>query len=116
MNLLFVHGNFPGQFLEIAPQLAKHCQGETVFLTKSDNPQNISLPGVKSCQFRLHREPSKNVHTYLLPSELAVLNGQAVLRAVDQLRSGGFHPDLAIVHGGMGYGLYLKSVFPDIAN
>ena len=90
MNLLFVHGNFPGQFLEIAPQLAKHCQAQTVFLTKSDNPQNISLPGVQLRRFELHREPSESVHPYLFPSELAVLNGQAVIRAVDQLRLSGF--------------------------
>ena len=114
MNLLFVHGNFPGQFLEIAPQLTKHCQARTVFLTKSDNPQNVSLPGIQLSRFELHREPAKGVHTYLIPSELAVLNGQAVVRAVDQLIINGFYPDVAIVHGGMGYGLYLKTVYPKI--
>jgi hypothetical protein len=114
MNLLFIHANFPAQFLCIAPQLTKHCQAKTVFLTKSDNPQNISLPGVQVSRFELHREPAKGVHKYLIPSELAVLNGQAVVRAVNQLIMNGFYPDVAIVHGGMGYGLYLKTVFPKI--
>ena len=38
MNLLFIHGNFPGQFLDLAPYLALHAADRTVFLTESDNP------------------------------------------------------------------------------
>ena len=86
MNLLFIHGNFPGQFLDLAPYLARHVADRTVFLTESDNPQGIDLAEVELVQFLLHRQPAEGVHAYLRPSEEAVLRGQAVLRAMLQLR------------------------------
>ena len=112
MNLLFIHGNFPGQFLDIAPAMALRCGGRTVFLTQSDNPQNIRLPGVELVRFARHREVRADVHPYLESSERAVLNGQAVLRAIRELVDQGFVPDVVIVHGGNGFGLFVKSILP----
>ena len=114
MNLLFVHGNFPGQFLDIAPFLARQFAGRTVFLTESDNPQGIELPGVELVRFMPHRQPAEGVHSYLRPSEEAVLRGQAVLRALIKLSEQGFTPDVAVVHGGEGFGLYLKTLLPTL--
>ena len=114
MNLLFIHSNFPGQFLELAPYLAKHSSGRTVFLTESDNPQGIDLTGVEVVQCLPHRQPADGVHDYLRPAEEAVLRGQSALRAVLQLIKQGFKPDVAIVHGGEGFGLYLKTLLPNL--
>ena len=114
MNLLFIHGNFPGQFLELAPYLAKHVADRTVFLTESDNPQGIDLKGVELVRFVPHRQPAEEVHAYLRPGEQAVLRGQAVLRALLKLSKEGFIPDVAIVHGGEGFGLYLKTLLPKL--
>ena len=55
MNLLFIHNNFPGQFLDLAPYLARNVADRTVFLTESDNPQGIDLAGVKLVRFVPHR-------------------------------------------------------------
>ena len=114
MNLLFIHGNFPGQFLDLAPFLARHVADRTVFLTESDNPQGIDLAGVEFVQFVPHRQPAEGVHAYLRPSEEAVLRGQAVLRALLNLSEQGFTPDVAVVHGGEGFGLYLKTLLPKL--
>ena len=114
MNLLFIHGNFPGQFLDLAPYLARNVCDRTVFLTESDNPQGIDLKGVEFVRFLLHRQPAKEVHAYLRPCEHAVLRGQGVLRAVVKLIEQGFTPDVAVVHGGEGYGLYLKTLLPKL--
>ena len=114
MNLLFIHGNFPGQFLYLAPYLARHAADRTVFLTESDNPQGIDLSGVELVRFALHRQPTEGVHDYLRPSEEAVLRGQAVLRALLKLIEQGFTPDVAVVHGGEGFGLYLKTLLPKL--
>ena len=114
MNLLFIHNNFPGQFLELAPFLAKQTASRTVFLTESENPQGIDLAGVELVTFAPHRQPAEGVHAYLRPSEVAVLRGQAVLRALLQLSEEGFIPDVAVVHGGEGYGLYLKTLLPKL--
>ena len=99
MNILFIHSNFPGQFLQLAPYLAKHAADRTVFLTESDNPQSIELANVECVRFVPHRQPAKEVHSYLRAGEQAVLRGQAVLRTVHQLMEQGFTPDVAVVHG-----------------
>ena len=114
MNLLFIHGNFPGQFLDLAPFLARHVADRTVFLTESDNPQGIELSNVELVHFAPHRQPAEGVHAYLRQSEQAVLRGQAVLRAVTMLIEQGFLPDVAVVHGGEGFGLYLKTLLPSL--
>lgn len=115
MNLLFIHGNFPGQFKDIAPALALNTNGKTYFLSLSDNPQNIVLPRVQFRQFKLHRDVGSETHAYVQSAELAVLKGQAVLRALDQLhKQEGFMPDVVICHGGMGFGLFVKSLLPNV--
>ncbi len=115
MNLLFIHGNFPGQFKDIAPELASRVNGKTYFLSLSDNPQNIVLPQVQFRQFKLHRDVRSETHAYVQATELAVLKGQAVLRALDQLhKQEGFIPDVVICHGGMGFGLFVKSLLPSV--
>ena len=115
MNILFIHGNFPGQFKDIAPILARNIDGKTYFLTQSDNPQNIELPGVYLRQFKLHRDVSKEIHDYVQPAELAVLRGQAVMRALHQLhQQEDFVPDVVICHGGMGFGLFVKALMPNV--
>ena len=115
MNILFVHGNFPGQFKDIAPSLARNIDGKTYFLTQSDNPQNIELPGVYLRQFELHRDVREEIHDYVKSAELAVLRGQAVMRALHQLhQQEGFVPDVVICHGGMGFGLFIKALIPTV--
>lgn len=115
MNILFIHGNFPGQFKDIAPCLARNTHGKIYFLTISDNPQNIKLPGVHLRQFKLHRDVSNEIHDYVQPAELAVLKGQAVLRALNKLhQQEGYVPDVVVCHGGMGFGLFVKALFPKV--
>lgn len=112
MNLLFIHENFPGQFVKLAPLLARRCGGRCVFLTESDNPQSISVPGIEVVRFVTHRDIRPDIHPYLCRSEQAVLRGQAVITALEQLRGQGFVPDVVICHGGMGFGLFLKDYLP----
>ena len=85
VNLCFIHGNFPGQFKDIAPSLATKCGGRTIFLTLSENPQGIVLPNVELRQFKLHRDTTPDTHAYLQPAEAAVIRGQSVLRNLNQL-------------------------------
>ena len=115
MNLLFVHGNFPGQFKHIAPVLARRSDGRTIFLTLSDNPQGIELPGVQIRHMKQHRDASSQIHQYLYATEVAVLKGQAVLRELHRLqREEAFTPDVVICHGGMGFGLFIKGLLPQV--
>ena len=115
MNLLFIHGNFPGQFKDIAPALTRHSGGRTIFLTLSDNPQGIKLPGVETRLVKLHRDGDPNIHQYLRATELAILKGQAILRELHRLQvEEAFTADVVICHGGMGFGLFVKSLLPKV--
>ena len=114
MNILFIHGNFPGQS-KILPCLARINDGKVYFITLSDNPQNIKLPGVYMRQFKLHRDVRPEVHNYVQSAELAVLKGQAVMRALNQLyEQENFAPDVVVCHGGMGFGLFVKAYMPNV--
>jgi glycosyltransferase involved in cell wall biosynthesis len=62
--------------------------------------------------FQRARDPRPETHHYLHASEEAVLNGQAVLRALDGLLQEGFQPDLVIAHAGNGLGLFIKDLLP----
>ena len=101
MNLLFIHGNFPGQFKDIAPALAQRSGGRTIFLTLSENAQGIQLPGVETRLVKLHRDGDPDIHQYLRAMEVAVLKGQAILRELHRLQTEeSFRPDVVICHGG----------------
>lgn len=114
MNILFIHGNFPGQFTNIAPEMASRLHANVAFLTLAENQQNINLPGVTNIRFSLHRSSGQETHHYLQPFEEAILKGQAVVRAIYGLSSKGFQPDLIVCHGGNGFGLYIKAILPHV--
>lgn len=110
MRILFVHQNFPGQYLHVLRHLAAERAHEIVFLTKN---ANAGCPGIRKIVYRTHREMGQSTHHYLRTSESAVLHGQAVARAALMLKKQGFVPDILIGHNGWGETLYLKDVFPE---
>lgn len=110
MNVLFIHQNFPGQFLHLAPELAR--RGHVVHaLTLAER----SLPGVVVHRYRLPRldgikplDMAAEVHT-------KIVRGEACAAAMLALRQGGFTPDLVIANPGWGESLFVKEVFPRAA-
>lgn len=109
MNILFVHQNFPGQYLHLARALAEMPGNRVVFLTQH---RNGALPGVEKIIYRPDRPAGKGTHHYLQGTEAHVLNAQAVARCALQLKKSGFIPDVMIGHNGWGEIWYLKDVFP----
>ena len=113
MNILFLHPNFPGQFLHLAHYFAAAGGHKVMFLTKKTNGNR--LRGVDVAVYKVTREPSKEMHHYMKPMEEAVLDGQAVARALIALRDQHhFVPDVIIGHTGWGSTLYCKDVYPDV--
>ncbi len=107
MKILFVHQNFPGQFLHLAPALA--AQGhEVAALTAERNKRPSPVQ-----TFR-YRDPKPTTVTGLAKTYAeATERGAAVARAADQLRRDhGFLPDVVFGHGGWGETLFLREVFP----
>ena len=95
-KIIFIHQNFPGQFLDIAPYLAEKLSAEVRFLSYSNNEQQIKLTGVTLDKISRHRDVNNNIHHYLHSTEAAVLNGQAVIRKLHELSSKGYQPDIVI--------------------
>lgn len=109
MKILFVHQNFPGQYLHLARHLAAQPGNEVVFLTQR---QDGALPGVRKVVYRPARSVTPGIHHYMGESEAAVLNAQAVARSALDLKTDGFVPDVMVGHNGWGEIWYLKDVFP----
>jgi len=109
MKVLFVHQNFPGQYLHLARHLGSTPGNEVVFITQR---QDVELPGVKKIVYKPRRTIAPQVHHYLRESEAAVLNAQEVLRIAIELKQQGFIPDVMLGHNGWGEIWYLKDVFP----
>ena len=58
-NLLFIHGNRPCQFLDLAPYLAEHVADRTVILTDSESLHGLDLAGVEVVRCVPHRQPAE---------------------------------------------------------
>ena len=109
MKILFIHQNFPGQYLHLARYLGKHHQ--VVFITQRDD--NAALPGVRKIVYRPQRSPAPGIHHYLHDTEKSVLNAQQVARVAFDLKKSGFVPDVMLGHNGWGEIWYLKDIFPN---
>jgi glycosyltransferase involved in cell wall biosynthesis len=112
MKVLFVHQNFPGQYLHVARHLGAQPEHEVVFLTQRRDA--VTLPGVKKVIHRPHRTVTKDLHHYLADTEASILNAQSVARVALKLKESGFKPDLMVGHNGWGEIWYLKDVYHDV--
>lgn len=109
MKVLFVHQNFPGQYLHLARHLAADPAHEVVAITQR---MDVVLPGVKTVVYKPQRGVTARLHHYLADTEAGILNGQEVARVALQLRDAGFVPDVMLGHNGWGEIWFLKDVFP----
>lgn len=109
MRILFLHNNYPGQYLHLQPFLAKQRNAQCAVLTLESNAQQFAPPAAR---FKPHRQAKAEVHPYARAFENAVLQGQAAYRSMRQIQSGGFEPDLVLGHTGWGATMYVKDAFP----
>jgi glycosyltransferase involved in cell wall biosynthesis len=110
MKVLFVHQNFPGQYLHLARHFGGQSGHQAVFITQRKDGE---LPGVRKLVYKPRRTITPQVHHYLRESEAAVLNAQEVARIALDLRKAGFIPDVMLGHNGWGEIWYLKDIFPE---
>jgi glycosyltransferase involved in cell wall biosynthesis len=110
MKTLFVHQNFPGQYLHLARRLGEE-KHPVVFITQRDDGAN--LPGVRKIVYRPRRTPTPGIHHYLQEIETGILNAQQVARVAFDLKKSGFVPDVMLGHNGWGEIWYLKDIFPN---
>ena len=109
MNVLFIHQNFPAQFVHLAPALAADPKNDIRALTPSNRPCPV---GVKKHIYSIKRSSSKEIHPWLGDMETKTIRAEAAFWGAMQLKKEGFMPDLIIAHPGWGESLFLKEVWP----
>lgn len=109
MRLLFVHQNFPGQYIHLARHYAADKTNELVAIADSANKRSnpirtirYSLPGTSA------RRTSDMAGTFV--DHMA--RAEAVAVEAEKLRQKGFNPDVILGHFGWGETLFLKDVWP----
>ncbi|MFN4170765.1 MAG: glycosyltransferase family 4 protein [Pseudorhodobacter sp.] len=111
MKLLFVHQNFPGQFLHLAP--AMQARGhDCLALTDAGNQRKSPVPVLR---YRHEAAPLDPAATRLGRNFTQMSDrGVTVARAAMQLRERqGYVPDVIFGHSGWGETLFLKEVWPE---
>lgn len=108
MKILFVHQNFPGQFLHLAPALARRGH-EVTALTAETNTRRSPVPTLR------YRAPGRTAAEGVgRVFAGAAERGACVTRAAAQLRRDrGYVPDIVFGHGGWGETLFLREVWPE---
>jgi glycosyltransferase involved in cell wall biosynthesis len=109
MKLLFVHQNFPGQYLHIVRHL--HRAGHEIKFIAQRRDREIE--GVPTLEY-IPLPVSTGVQPYLLDLEANVMNGLAVSRLCEGLKRDGFTPDIAVGHTGWGELLFIKDIWPNV--
>lgn len=109
MNVLFIHQNFPAQFVHLAPALAADSNNDIRALTPSKRP---CPAGVKLHTYNIKRSSNKEIHPWLGDMETKTIRAEAAFWGAMQLKKEDFMPDLIIAHPGWGESLFLKDVWP----
>lgn len=110
MNFLFVHQNFPGQFVHLAPALVQRGHQVHALAMRKGIPPLWS--GVQMHEVKALRGSTPGVHPWLIDFETKVIRGESVYRASLALKQSGYEPDVIIAHPGWGESLFLKDVWP----
>ena len=107
MNWLFIHQNFPGQYVHVARHFAA-AGDQVVFITQQRERQ---LQNVRKIIYAPTRR-SAGLNPFVTEINSAVENGLTVARICQELKRSGFTPDLVAGHNGWGEILYIKDVWP----
>ena len=114
MRILFVHQNFPGQYIHIVQRLAQHGQHQLVALGINEPDRGRGIPeSLNHFRYRLDRGNTKGIHPLVMETETKIIRAEGCARAAEQLKANGFNPDVICAHPGWGEPLFLKAIWPD---
>lgn len=111
MKFLFVHQNFPGQYLHIVRDLLAEGGHEIVFMTE---PNRNQLSGVRKVTYARPPATHAAVHPSAREFDMAMRRAEAGYAGARQIKALGFEPDVIIGHHGWGEMLNLGDIFPGV--
>ena len=141
MKILFIHQNFPGQFLHLAPALAQLGHEVVALGSRLPAPKLTGVrylayvpqpirprPTVDAGDTSIHKGSSQDGAVSATPRalnhaspllavadnfEAKLARADCAAQAMDKMKGGGFVPDLVVAHSGWGEALFVKAVFPN---
>lgn len=111
MKYLFVHQNFPGQYLHIVRHLVEDPANEVVFIAE---PNQNAIPGTRRVYYQAPRTETKEAHPNARDYDMAARRAEAVASTATNLKRLGFRPDVIIGHHGWGELLNMPDVWSDV--
>lgn len=110
MKLLFVHQNFPGQFLHLAPEMQR-LGHDVRALTDAANSKTSEVPILRYA----HKAQALDPKATRLGRNFTQMSdrGVSVARHARRMRAEGYVPDVIYGHSGWGETLFLKEVWPE---
>jgi glycosyltransferase involved in cell wall biosynthesis len=109
VKYLFVHQNFPGQYLHIVRHLVASGRHDVVFLTE---PNANQIAGVRKVPYPKPNGAAAETHVVARELDGAVRRAELVAHTATNLKQLGFEPDIIIGHHGWGELLNLCDVWP----
>jgi glycosyltransferase involved in cell wall biosynthesis len=110
MNVLFVHNNFPGQYLHVARALTSDSQMRVAAIGSSTSQP---LDGVHLSKYILRDVDVSATHPFARRFDMECHRAEQVLYALSSLASNDFVPDLIMAHPGWGETLPLRTIYPN---
>jgi glycosyltransferase involved in cell wall biosynthesis len=111
LKFLFVHQNFPGQFLHLVRHLVAMNTHEILFITE---PNGNAIEGVRKVPYSKPRPTSADTHIAARELDAGTRRAEIVANTANSLKQLGFTPDIIIGHQGWGEMLNLGDVFPGV--
>lgn len=111
MKFLFVHQNFPGQYLHLLRRLTADPTNEIMFISE---PNRNVVPGVRRIFYQTPSPDQSGVHMTARDFDFAARRAETVATMAGNLKRLGFNPDIVIGHHGWGELLDLVDVWPDV--
>lgn len=112
MRFLFIHQNFPGQFINLAAELVKN-KHEVTALTLNKRGLSSQWMGINIIEYSLGRGNGKDIFPAVIDFETKAIRGAYCYLKARELKSQGYSPDVIISHPGWGESLFLKDIWPD---
>ncbi len=111
MKILFIHQNFPGQFLHLAPAMVKEGHEVHALVMKKEAPTDWA--GLRVHAYQPTKGSTQGVHPWALDLETKIIRAESVFRKCVELKAQGLTPDVIVAHPGWGESLFVKDVWPN---
>lgn len=108
LRILFLHQNFPAQFVHVAAELQRRGHEVVAVAVKGK-----AIAGIRFIRYAPSAPSRASAVELVRDFETKVLRGTACAAALVRLRQEGFRPDVIVAHPGWGEALFCKDVWPE---